>query len=146
MRDFEWQGLRTNGPEGEERGPLGTVTPLLAKLFEDLQLLVRQELSLARAELREEGGRAQRLIGWLMVSGILGVIAAALLVIASVLALQALLVGAPLWACFAGVGALAGIAAITIHLVTSMRGEGLTLLPRRTMKTLKEHLQWLRRP
>jgi hypothetical protein len=144
MRDFEWEGFKTDGPEVEGGNLFETVASLIAKLFEDLQLLVRQELSLARAELREEGARAQRLIGWLFVSLVMGVIAAELLVLAAVFGVQSIFRDAPLWACFAGVGGCFGIVAILINQLASRRRGNLQIIPRRTLETLKENVQWLR--
>jgi len=109
---------------------------LLTDLTQDITKLVRQELSLARAEMTEKAGNIGKQLGLLAIggalaySGVLAIVAALVIILATL--------GLPYWASALIVGVL--VAAIGGLLVKkgldAIRGQD--LVPRQTLETLKE--------
>jgi hypothetical protein len=119
------------------------LTLALTDLLADLAELVQKELQLAKTEITEKITSRLRASAWIVVAGILGMVAALLIVEAAVFALAAF--GLALhWACLLVAAVLIAIAAAFFH------GRSLTdddLLPSRTarqitqdIKTAKEQL------
>jgi len=123
-----------------EQAPLAkqdrSLGELLGDLTQDITKLVRQELSLARAEMAHKAGNIGKQLGLLAVggalaySGVLAIVAALVLILA--------MVGLPYWASALIVGVV--VAAIGGFLVKkgidAIRSED--LVPRQTLETLKE--------
>lgn len=145
MGEFQGNDYEEDATEFSDRSFVSGFTPLVLELIEDLRLLIQQEVSLVRAELREEGQKAGRILKWSTVSVALGVIAGALLMLACVFGVQSALPGAPLWSCFGLIGAMLGIGAMAIYLWGTTRWRELELMPHRTLRSLRESLSWLRR-
>jgi uncharacterized protein YacL len=121
------------------------LTLALTDLLADLAELVQKELQLAKTEITEKITSRLRASAWIVVAGILGMVAALLIVEAAVFALAAF--GLALhWACLLVAAVLIAIAAAAAF----FRGRSLTdddLLPSRTarqitqdIKTAKEQL------
>ena len=116
---------------------------LLNELTGDLSKLMRQELELAKAELREEASKAGKATGMLAAAGFAGYLTTVLLSFALVFALGAVM---PLgWAALI-VAALWGIAGAVLY--TSGRAKLRTVNPKpeRTVATLKEDAEWAKHP
>lgn len=110
---------------------------LMKELFEDGQELLRQEVRLAKAEIREELKRAARAAG--MIAGGGAVFYAALLAgAATLIAIGATVL--PLWLSALIVTVLLGAAGGVA--VVMGRRELQQLEPERTVKSLKEDRQW----
>jgi Putative Actinobacterial Holin-X, holin superfamily III len=124
-------------PIHDERG----VGDLLSAVVNDLSTLMRQELALAKAEVREEVTTAGKASGMVAAAGLAGFLtllfgsAAAMWGLAEVMApgLAALIV-AVVWAIAAGALFAAGRA----------RLRKVNPVPERTVETLKEDAQWLK--
>jgi len=109
---------------------------LLGDLTQDISKLVRQELSLARAEMADKAGNIGKQLGLLAIggalaySGVLAIVAALVIILANL--------GLPYWASALIVGVV--VAAIGGLLVKkgldAIRGQD--LVPRQTLETLKE--------
>ncbi len=109
---------------------------LLGDLTQDITKLVRQELTLAKAEMSEKAGNIGKQLGLLAIggalaySGVLAIVAALVLILA--------MLGLPYWASALIVGVV--VAAIGGLLVKkgldAIRGQD--LVPRQTLETLKE--------
>ena len=112
---------------------------LFAELSQETSTLVRQELALAKAELRQKAVLAGKDIGFLVVggalayAGLLGILAAIIIVLANVI---------PWWIS----AAVVGVVVVAIGFLLAMSGiRGLRsgdLAPKETMKTIKEDVQW----
>lgn len=116
---------------------------LVSELTGDLSKLMRQELELAKAELREEASKAGKATGMLAAAGFAGYLTTVLLSFALVFALGAVM---PLgWAALI-VAALWGIAGAVLY--TSGRAKLRTVNPKpeRTVATLKEDAEWAKHP
>ena len=119
--------------------PIGEVT---AALTRDLSLLVRQELELAKAEMREKGKVALPGLGMLGAAGVVALLAGGALTAFIVLALS-LFLDDWLAALITGVG-LAGVAA-ALALAGKERVEEMgTPLPEQTIETIKEDAAWMK--
>lgn len=131
---------RTNGhrPDLRDRG----VGDLMKDLSGQVSTLARQEVELAKAELAEKGKKAG--VG----AGVFGGAAvAALCMLGSLTALLilAIAVAIPAWAAAFAVTALWGAIAAGLALMgrTKLREMGKPV-PEKTVKTVKEDVQWLK--
>ena len=127
---------RNEGTELREQ-PLGDVARDLTR---DLSLLVRQEVELAKAEMREKGRVAAPGLGMLGGAGVVALMAAGALTAFLVLVLSTFL---PHWLAALIVGAVFAGAAY----VLAMRGkerveEAGAPVPEQTIETVKEDVEW----
>jgi hypothetical protein len=116
---------------------------LVTTAVADVQKLLRQELALAKAELREEAGRAGKAAGMYGGAGFAGSMVLVLLSAAAVIGLGHLIgVG---WAALviAVVWALAGTVMFTMG---RSRMRTVSPKPEQTIETLKEDVEWARHP
>ena len=126
----------TDGGDLRDR-PLGEVA---GELTRDLSLLVRQEIELAKAEMREKGRVAAPGLGMIGGAGVTGLMAAGALTAFLILVLSIFL---PEWSSALIVGAV--LAAVTYVLVKQgkerVEKAGLPV-PEQTIETVKEDLEW----
>ncbi|MCC8249262.1 phage holin family protein [Saccharothrix luteola] len=127
-------------PPIEDEPSLGQ---LVGELTEDLSRLMRQELELAKAEIRQEAGKAGKAAGMLGAAGFAGYMTAVLLSLALAFGLAtfmglgwATLVVAVLW----------GIAGFALFSTGRSRLRQVNPKPERTIETLKEDAEWARHP
>ncbi len=116
---------------------------LIGELTEDLSRLMRQELELAKAEIRQEATKAGKAAGMLGAAGFAGYMTAVLLSLALAFGLAtfmglgwATLVVAVLW----------GIAGFALFSTGRSRLRKVNPKPERTIETLKEDAEWARHP
>jgi tetrahydromethanopterin S-methyltransferase subunit G len=118
-----------------------SITELVGDVTQDLTQLLREEVELAKAELRQEAGKAGKagaMLGGAAVGGIL------LAVFASLAAMFAL--GAVMPLGWAALIVAAVWAVVTAVLAASGRARLRTInpTPQRTIDTLKEDVEWAR--
>jgi hypothetical protein len=120
-----------------------TLGQLVGDLAEDLSRLMRQELELAKAEIRQEATKAGKAAGMLGAAGFAGYMTAVLLSLALAFGLGtfmglgwATLVVAVLWA----------IAGFALFSTGRARLRKVNPKPERTIETLKEDAEWARHP
>jgi len=120
-----------------------SVGELIGNISDDLSRLFRQEVELAKAEVKQEATKAGKAAGMLGGAAFAGYLAVVLLSFALVFALSnimdagwAALIVAVLWA------------AIGAALFASGRAKLKTVdpMPRRTVDTIKEDARWLKNP
>lgn len=119
--------------------PIGEVAGELAS---DVSLLVRQEIRLAEAEMREKGRVALPGLGLIGGAGVAALSAAGALTAALVLVLD-LFLDAWLAALLVGVG-LAGLAAVLALSGKARVEDAGSPLPEETIDNVKEDAQWLK--
>ncbi|HEY8374792.1 MAG TPA: phage holin family protein [Pseudonocardiaceae bacterium] len=120
-----------------------SVGELIGEVAQDLSRLVRQELDLAKAEIREETGKAGRAAGVLGAAAVAGHLALLVLSFALVFALDDVLgLG---WAALL-VGAAWAVVALLLLLIGRSRMRQVSPKPERTIESLKEDAQWARHP
>ncbi|WP_086567416.1 phage holin family protein [Streptosporangium minutum] len=114
---------------------------LVGEVGEDLSKLVRQELLLAKAEIREEAGRAGKAAGLLGGAGFAGYMVAVLVTLAVMFGLGnvmdlgwAALIVAVIWA----------VAGAVLYVTGRARLRQVSPKPERTVETLKEDARWAR--
>ncbi|MER5264581.1 phage holin family protein [Actinosynnema sp. NPDC002837] len=127
-------------PPVDEEPSLGR---LVGDLAEDLSRLMRQELELAKAEIRQEATKAGKAAGMLGAAGFAGYMTAVLLSLALAFGLAtfmglgwATLVVAVLWA----------VAGFALFSTGRARLRKVNPKPERTIETLKEDAEWARHP
>jgi hypothetical protein len=117
--------------------PLGEVA---GDLTRDLSLLVRQEIGLAKAELKEKGRVAGPGLGMIGGAGVTGLMAAGALTAFLILVLSIFL---PEWSSALIVGAV--LAAVTYVLVKQGKErveKAGSPVPEQTIETVKEDVEW----
>lgn len=137
--------VQTRRPPNGETRPVPREEPqlgeLVRQLAQDSATLVRQEVALAKAELRENVKSVVRDAAMVAVGGVVALLGVLLLV-----AFLALLVGDALDEYWLGALIVGGIFLVTGGLLTrkflgSLKHDGLA--PEQTIETLKEDKQWL---
>jgi hypothetical protein len=122
------------GPDDQE-----SVGTLISGLIQDLQELVRGEVQLARAEIREDAMTAGRALGSIAAGAFVGVTGFIFLMLGVTYLLNKEL---EMWLSAAIVGAvLAIIAAVMISAGRKKLSEG-NFKPEQTIETLKEDREW----
>jgi len=123
-------------------GEEGSLRELVGRLSQDMTLLVRQEVQLARLELGTILARAIRDSMSLAGAGLVGYLGALALVAGIVLALVEV-AGVPAWLAALLVGAV--LAAIGIGMVrVAVRDLRRLGPPRRTVKTIRDDVEWVK--
>jgi hypothetical protein len=132
---------RESGREGEREEP--SFSELLGAVTGDLQTLFRQELALAKAELREEAAKTGKAAGLLSGAAVAGYLALLLLSLAAVFGL-AELIGLG-WAALV-VAAVWAIVGAVLAVMGRNRMREVSPKPERTIESLKEDAQWAKHP
>ncbi|WP_306204368.1 phage holin family protein [Actinoplanes sp. RD1] len=127
----------------EEQVTNSSVGELIGNISDDLSQLFRQEVELAKVELKQEASKAGKAAGMLGGAGFAGYLAVVLLSFAIVFGLGnvmdlgwAALIVAVLW----------GIAGAVLYSIGRKRLKTVDPVPRRTADTLKEDARWLKNP
>jgi len=122
----------------EQRG----VGELLGEIASDLSTLVRQEIELAKAEVKQEAGKAGGAAGMFGGAGVAGLLVAIFASLTLMFALDAVMpIG---WAAFA-VTVLWGVAGFVLY--TRGRDKLRSIkAPQQTIETLKEDARWASHP
>ena len=124
----------------ETREP--SIAEVLKNAIRDAQELVRSEIALAKAEVRQETRRLSVGAGLLAGAALAAIIAVIFLMTTIALAI-ANLAGWPLWSGFGIVTVLVGIAAGALGSIGKKRLTAARHMPR-TRDTLKENIEWMR--
>ncbi|WP_037902404.1 phage holin family protein [Streptomyces sp. NRRL S-350] len=120
-----------------------SVGDLIGEITQDLTALVRDEINLAKAELKEEATKAGKAGGMLAGAGYAGHL---LVVFAGLTVMFALAHAIDIaWAALI-VTALWGAAAAVLYTTGRKRLKDVHLKPEQTVETLKEDAQWARHP
>jgi uncharacterized membrane protein YqjE len=131
-------------PDRTDRDPGDTsVGELIGNISNDLSQLFRQEVELAKVELKQEAAKAGKAAGMLGGAGFAGYLAVVLLSFALVFGLAnvmdagwAALIVAVIWAVIGAV----------LYATGRKRLKTVDPVPHRTVDTMKEDAQWLKNP
>jgi hypothetical protein len=118
-----------------------SIGELFGQLTQDLTLLFRQELQLARAEMSEKVSRVTTNMVSVLAGGFVAYIGALALVAALILGLQEVANISP-WVSALIVGALFAIAGYVMLNRGLKELKRVDLAPRRTVESLKDDVQW----
>jgi uncharacterized membrane protein YqjE len=133
----------SSGPRAEElrERPVGE---LLKQLANETTTLVKQELELAKAEMREKAGKAGPGVGMWGAAGVTGLIALGSLTAFLILALDGAM---PNWLAALIVGLVYAAIAGVLYLRGKQKVEEAgSPVPEQTVETLKEDVQWAKHP
>jgi hypothetical protein len=120
-----------------------SVGELIGNISNDLSTLFRQEVELAKAELKQEASKAGKAAGMLGAAGYAGHLTLVLLSFALVFALGNVMDYG--WAALI-VGAIWGIVAAVLFVNGRKKLKTVDPVPHRTVDTIKEDAQWLKNP
>jgi predicted butyrate kinase (DUF1464 family) len=127
----------------ESRKQDNSVPELLSEVTSDVQTLFRQEIELAKAEIREEATKAGKAAGMFGGAGFAGYMVAVFLSLAAMFALANVMDTG--WAALLVTGVWAAIGGVLFALGRS-RMRSVSPKPEQTVQTLKEDAQWARHP
>jgi len=120
-----------------------SVGELIGNISDDLSRLFRQEVELAKVEVKQEAAKAGRAAGMLGGAGFAGYLAVVLLSFALVFALANVMDAG--WAALI-VAVIWGVIGAVLYAAGRSRLKSVDPLPRRTVDTIKEDAQWLKNP
>jgi hypothetical protein len=120
-----------------------TLAQLLTGLMHDAVVLLRQEVALAKHEIRAELWNIILAVLSLGVGGGIAAIGGWLLILMLVHLLQAL-TALPLWACYGIVGGLCAVVGGVLLVLGKQKLARMHLVPRDTAETMKENVQWIK--
>lgn len=142
------EATRTGYPAGGGIGPATGPTPtdqsiggLIAEVAEDVSRLFRQEVELAKAEMKAEASKAGKAAGMLGGAGAAGHMVALFASLAAMFGLAAVMpIG---WSALIIAVLWAGTAAV-LYSTGRKRLKDVSPMPQQTVETLKEDAEWLR--
>lgn len=118
-----------------------TFGQLMGQLSEDMALLVRQEMQLAKTEINQKISRATRDVVSLATGGLV-TWAGALALVAGIILVLTEVAGLPAWLAALAVGATLGITGF-VMVRNGVRGlKRIDPTPERTVRTIKDDIQW----
>src|SRR4051794_19336346 len=120
-----------------------SIGELIADISNDLSQMFRQEVELAKAELKQEAGKAGKAAGMLGGAGFAGYLAVVLLSFAAVFGLANVMDAG--WAALI-IAVLWGVVGAVLYLSGRKQLKTVDPVPRRTVETIKEDAQWLKNP
>ena len=120
-----------------------SVGELIGNISNDLSQLFRQEVELAKAELKQEATKAGKAAGMLGGAGLAGYMVIVLLSFALVFALSNVM--DPGWAALI-VAVIWAIIGAVLYANGRKKLKNVDPVPRRTVDTIKEDAQWLKNP
>ncbi|QIJ65671.1 phage holin family protein [Streptomyces sp. JB150] len=129
----------TPEPRGQDR----SVGELLSEVTSDVQTLLRQEIELAKVEIRQEATKAGKVGGMFGGAGFAGYMVALFASLAAVFGLANVMDAA--WAALIVTALWAGIGAVLFVMGRSRMRE-VSPKPQQTVETLKEDVRWARHP
>ncbi|MEV5339610.1 phage holin family protein [Streptomyces sp. NPDC052676] len=127
----------------ESRGQDRSMGELLSEVTSDIQTLFRQEIELAKAEIRQEATKAGKAGGMYGGAGFAGYMVALFASLAAVFGLANVMDAA--WAALIVTALWAGIGAVLFVMGRSRMRE-VSPKPEQTVETLKEDARWARHP
>jgi hypothetical protein len=120
-----------------------SIGDLIGNISNDLSQLFRQEVELAKAELKQEAGKAGKAAGMLGGAGFAGYLAVVLLSFALVFALANIMDAG--WAALI-VAVIWGVIGAVLYTTGRKQLKDVDPVPHRTVDTIKEDAQWLKNP
>jgi len=120
-----------------------SIGSLIAEVADDVSRLFRQEVELAKAEIKAEATKAGKAAGMLGGAGFAGYMVALFASLALMFALDAVMPAG--WAAVI-VAVLWGAVGAVLYTIGRKRMRDVSPVPQQTVETLKEDAQWLRNP
>jgi hypothetical protein len=121
-----------------------SITGLVSGIVGDVQQLIRQELHLARTEIKQEWNKARSAAG-AMAAGV-GLIFLAVFMLCFMFVYLLHLADIPLWGCFGIVGGVFAIIGLGLAGIGYAQANRVHVIPPQTAETIKENVTWTRNP
>ncbi len=132
------------GPQaGHEEEQGQGIGEIIGEITQDLSRLFRQEVELAKAEVKQEATKAGKGVGMLAGAGLAGLMVIILLSFALVYALAAIMPQG--WAAVI-VAVLWAILGAVLYSMGRKQLKTVNPVPQQTTETMKENAEWLRNP
>jgi len=112
-------------------------------IVEDLQRLVRQELQLARTEVKQEWEKTKAIAAAMIAGVVLLALSAIPLIFFLVKVLAANVEAIPEWGWFGIVGGLMALGGGLLLGIGASKASRLQVIPPQTAQTMKENVQWI---
>jgi hypothetical protein len=122
-----------------------SLTSLVGGIVGDVQQLVRQEINLARTEVKQEWEKAKMAAGSLMAGAIALAVGGVLLCFMIVYLIHSSGV-IPLWGSFGIVGGLLVLCGSVLASLGYVQAGRVHVVPPQTAQTLRENVQWIHSP
>ena len=122
-----------------------TVAPLIRGILEDSQKLFRQELALAKVEVREDARRARGALIAFSVGGIAALVGVTLLGYTAAQLLHEIFPAIPLWLDFGMVAALVLLVGVGFIVGGQKRAKDIRGIPQQTVEVIRENVEWIQR-
>jgi uncharacterized membrane protein YqjE len=119
-----------------------SLTATLGKIVDDVRELFREEVALARAEVRQEISGFTSLAIWFGAAAVAAAFSLSFLLLGIAQAF-AILVGWPIWAGYATMAVLLGIVAFAAIQAGRRRARTVSAVPHQTVESLKETKEWI---
>ena len=120
-----------------------SVTDVLQDILRNVQDMLRSEVRLAKAEIRQEATQAAAAALWMTI-GVVGLLSAWMFLLwTAVYALSTVL---PLWAATLVVAVAVACAGGTVLTAGLRRFTRMKPMPERTIESLQENLEWMKQP
>ena len=120
-----------------------TLAQLVGDLVSDVKQLLRQELALAKYEVREEVRKAK--VALVSIGVGLGVVAiGGLLLIAMLVHLLNAVTEWPLWICYGIVGGVCAVIGGVLLYFGKHHMSQIDMVPQQTVETMKENVRWIK--
>jgi hypothetical protein len=133
----------TEYPSETEPEPIvGSLTDLASGIMSDVQLLIKQQMSLFRAEFSQDLQRTRQVAQCFGIGIFLLVFSAVMLIVAGVHLLESL-TGWPVWACWATIGGFSLVCGIIAIIVGSRILSSYNPLPDKSFHALQENVSCL---
>lgn len=120
-----------------------SIGDLIREVSQDVSTMLRQEIELAKAEVREEAKETGKAAGMLGGAGFAGVMVAVFASLAALLGLANVMDAG--WAALIVTGVWA-LAAAALFVAGRSRMRQVTPKPERTIESMKENAQWVKHP
>ena len=115
---------------------------LMRGILTDLRTLIREEIALARVELREQAGRAKSVAFSFAITAAALLFAGIFLLIAAATGIADVL-GWPAWAGFLVVALLLGVIGVVAAMSGRKQLQQVHAVPQETVSTMKENAAWI---
>lgn len=125
---------------GGARAEEASLADLLSALSDDVTQLFRQEVELAKLELKKEAVEAGKAAGMLVAGAVAAFVT---LLLVAWAASWALALAMPVWAAFLIVGVVFGAAAAGLLVTGRNKIQAVDPTPHQTVETLQEDREWL---
>jgi Na+/melibiose symporter-like transporter len=126
-----------------ERESDGSISQLISGIVGDAQVLVRQEIALARQEISAEIGNAKQAGIKLGIAGGVLAVGGLLLILALAQGIAALLHW-PVWAGYGLVGLVLAIGGYILLSSAQRQIKEVHPIPEKTVETMKENVEWIK--